>query len=86
MTGPDFVVPIVGRGAAYADVDGDGDLDILLTTTGRKARLLRNELPADRNVLRVKLTGTTSNRDAIGADVKNEAFLGELFLFAFCHS
>jgi len=70
LTGPDFVVPIVGRGAAYADIDGDGDLDILLTTTGRKARLLRNELPADRNILRVKLTGTTSNRDAIGADVE----------------
>ena len=35
--------PLVGRGAAYADIDGDGDLDLALTQTGRKAVLLRNE-------------------------------------------
>jgi len=70
LTGPDFAVPIVGRGAAYADIDNDGDLDILLTTTGKAARLLRNDLTGDRNSLRLKLTGTSCNRDAIGAEVE----------------
>ncbi|MCA9092150.1 MAG: CRTAC1 family protein [Planctomycetaceae bacterium] len=70
LTGPDFAVPIVGRGAAYADIDNDGDLDILLTTTGKEARLFRNDLTGNRNSLRLKLTGTTCNRDAIGAEVE----------------
>jgi len=70
LTGSDFAVPIVGRGAAYADIDNDGDLDILLTTTGKSAKLLRNDLPSDRNSLRLKLTGTSCNRDAIGAEVE----------------
>ena len=38
--------PIVGRGAAYADIDGDGDLDVLLTQTGGRPLLLRNEQDA----------------------------------------
>lgn len=79
LTGPDFAVPIVGRGAAFADIDQDGDLDVLLTATGRAARLLRNDLPTDRNSLRVKLIGTGGNRDAIGAEIEvqagNETFL-----------
>jgi hypothetical protein len=70
LTGSDFAVPIVGRGAAYADIDNDGDLDILLTTTGKSAKLLRNDLPSDRNSLRLKLTGSSCNRDAIGAEVE----------------
>lgn len=78
-TGPDFSKPIVGRGATYADIDNDGDLDILLTTTGKEVRLLRNDLPSDRNSLKLKLIGTTSNRDAIGAEVEftlgNEKFI-----------
>lgn len=70
LTGPDFAVPIVGRGAAYADIDNDGDIDILLTTTGKEARLFRNDLTGNRNSLRLKLTGTSCNRDAIGAEVE----------------
>ena len=42
--GADLFHPIVGRGAAYADIDGDGDLDLILTQNGGPPLLLRNEL------------------------------------------
>lgn len=62
---------IVGRGAAYADYDHDGDLDVLITENGGAAHLWRNELnPRDRgsvHFLRVRLEGTPHNRDAVGA-------------------
>jgi len=61
--------PIVGRGAAYADIDNDGDLDLLITENHGPARLLRNDGGSRGNALRVRLVGTTSNRDGIGARV-----------------
>jgi len=62
--------PIVGRGAAYADADLDGDLDVLVTANGGQARLLRNDGGNSNHVLRVHTVGTTSNRDGIGARVE----------------
>jgi hypothetical protein len=63
--------PIVGRGAAYADYDGDGALDILVTTNNGPAYLLHNEGNATGNHwLRIRLQGTKSNRDGIGAVVR----------------
>ena len=61
--------PIVGRGAASADIDNDGDLDLLVTANHGRARLLRNDGGNRLNALRVKLVGTASNRDGIGARV-----------------
>lgn len=60
--------PIVARGAAYSDIDNDGDLDILISTNGGAAVLFRNEGTAN-HYLKLKLVGTKSNRDAIGARV-----------------
>ncbi len=59
--------PIVGRGAAYGDFDNDGDLDLVITEANGPARLLRNDNGNQNDMLRVKLIGTRSNRDGIGA-------------------
>jgi enediyne biosynthesis protein E4 len=60
---------VVGRGAAYADIDNDGDLDLAITTSNGPARLLLNDGANRNDMLRVKLVGTHSNRDGIGAGV-----------------
>ncbi len=67
--GPDLFAPMVGRGSAYADIDGDGDLDVILTANGGPARLLRNDGGNASGWIRLELVGRTSNRDAIGAKV-----------------
>jgi len=68
--GSAFVAPRVGRGAAYADINNDGRLDLLLSTNGGPVYLFRNEaqgsVAANRS-LRLKLVGIKSNRDGIGA-------------------
>jgi hypothetical protein len=68
--GRDFVTPKVGRGAAYGDFDRDGDVDLLITTNQGPAILYRNDVTNGNRSLRVRLIGTKSNRDAIGAVVR----------------
>jgi len=68
--GPDLFKPIVGRGSAYADMDGDGDLDVVLTQIGGPPLLLPNHQNLHHHRLPLKLIGTRHNRDAIGAWIK----------------
>jgi enediyne biosynthesis protein E4 len=67
--GAGFSSAKVARGAAYADIDNDGALDILLTTNGGPAYLYSSEGVSNHS-LRVKLIGAKSNRDGIGAVVR----------------
>lgn len=62
--------PIVGRGLAYADIDLDGDVDVVLTTDGGPPLFLRNDGGNKNNAIRLTLQGTKSNRSAIGTLVK----------------
>jgi len=68
--GSDIFKPIVGRGSAFADIDGDGDLDVVMTQIGGAPLLLRNDQKLNHHWIRLKLTGTKSNHDAIGAWIK----------------
>jgi enediyne biosynthesis protein E4 len=68
--------PVVGRGLVYADFDNDGDLDMIITANNGPARLLRNDNANQNDMLRIKLIGTRSNRDAIGTKVTLTARTG----------
>ena len=70
FAGTDFQRPMVARGAAYADYDGDGDLDVLVTANNGPARLLRNDGGSRNNWLRVTAIGGPANRDAIGSRIQ----------------
>ena len=66
---PALAQPVVARGAAHADIDNDGDQDIVVTVNNGPARVLRNESRGGR-ALRLSLTGVKANRSAIGAQVR----------------
>jgi hypothetical protein len=73
--GSDLFQPLVGRGCAYLDYDGDGDLDVLLVANNGPVRLLRNDQKLGHRWLRLTLEGdgVTSNRSALGAVITVEA-------------
>ncbi|HKV29246.1 MAG TPA: CRTAC1 family protein [Candidatus Acidoferrales bacterium] len=77
--GRDLQLPRVSRGAAIADFDNDGDLDILVNNNGGWPQLLRNDGGNANHWLEILLIGTRSNRDGVGARVKVSA--GNLVLY-----
>ncbi|MBM3954252.1 MAG: CRTAC1 family protein [Planctomycetes bacterium] len=67
--GSGLSVPVVGRGTVLDDLDGDGLVDAVITSSRRSAVVLRNASPAENGHVAVLLRGTTGNRDAVGARV-----------------
>ena len=64
-----FNSPVVARGTSSGDYDNDGDIDILISCCGGTPILLRNDSKSENRWLKIQLTGTTGNRNAIGTKV-----------------
>jgi len=83
-SGPGLQVKRSSRGAVFDDFDNDGDVDIAILNSGRAPTLLKNDSPHQGHWLQIKLQGTKTNRDGVGARVKVVA--GDLTLIDEVHS
>lgn len=73
-----------GRGAAFDDLDNDGDIDVVILNSREAPTILRNDLSLKHNWIQIELRGTFSNREAVGANVRLTA--GKLALLDEVHS
>jgi hypothetical protein len=69
QSGPAFAVLRAGRGAAFGDLDNDGNVDIVINCNNQEAVVLRNQGETHNNWLLVNTVGTAGNRDGIGARI-----------------
>jgi hypothetical protein len=84
QSGDGMKVKLRSRGAAFDDLDNDGDVDVVILNSRREPTILRNDSPSKGHWLQVRLRGVRSNRDGIGAHVKVVA--GDLALLDEVHS
>ena len=82
--GDGLKVKLSSRGAAFDDLDNDGDVDVVILNSRREPTILRNDSPPENHWLQVRLQGTKTNRDGVGARVKVVA--GDLALIDEVHS
>ena len=72
------------RGAAFGDLDDDGDIDVVVLNSRREPTLLRNDSRTGNHWIQIQLEGVASNRDGVGAQVKVES--GDLTQLGEVHS
>lgn len=83
-SGDGLKVVLSSRGAAFDDLDNDGDVDIVILNSREKITVLRNDTPRQGRWLQVELRGARTSRDGVGAQVR--VFAGDLVLLDEVHS
>jgi enediyne biosynthesis protein E4 len=83
-SGDGLAVKLSSRGAAFDDLDNDGDIDAVILNSRREPTILRNDSPGQNHWIQIRLRGTRSNRDGIGARIRVVA--GDLTLVGEVHS
>jgi len=82
--GDGMAVKLSSRGAAFDDLDNDGDMDVVIVNSRREPTILRNDSPGANHWTKIRLRGVKSNRDGVGAHVRVVA--GDLTQMAEVHS